>query len=342
MSNNNSCKLCRLNKADKTGSHFLPHFLLKRIDNIDGSTARDKELGFLIGERDTTSYIGRAVLPEQFEEVFGELSEEEAKAMKNPSVEDYVFCKDCETKFSAIEGEYSKTIGYYNGESEYVNKILKELAFLFWVSVLWRVSISKKYGLILIEGEEELLRSFLINHLKEKVSDINIAQIEGDQQGMKLAYRLIRCPQYPDPTFLLCHWKHTNPYTILIDEYVLFFYFNSDMIDKTKQDFFGFENYLNKPSTNTLKQGERIMPIKESEFKNCLWNLAIYLADARLKHYNWLFDEIYKKLQGTLMPEDLKKAILNEIMSEEKKLGRKYTYDDLCKTMYQEIKKYQG
>lgn len=30
------CNLCKENDADKKGSHIVPHFLLKRIENIEG------------------------------------------------------------------------------------------------------------------------------------------------------------------------------------------------------------------------------------------------------------------------------------------------------------------
>lgn len=30
------CLLCNTNEADKTGSHIIPHFLMKMIDNQKG------------------------------------------------------------------------------------------------------------------------------------------------------------------------------------------------------------------------------------------------------------------------------------------------------------------
>ncbi len=43
-----NCLLCYENPADKTGSHIVPHFLVKRIDNEPGQSGRDKEMGFVI------------------------------------------------------------------------------------------------------------------------------------------------------------------------------------------------------------------------------------------------------------------------------------------------------
>jgi hypothetical protein len=340
----NDCKLCKINKADRTGSHYLPHFLLKRIDNVDGSSGRDKELGFIIGETDTKSYIGRAVLPEQFEESFGELSDDELKAMKNPAIEDHVFCSSCETKFSRIEGEYAKTLSIYEKEKQYSSKIPSELAMLFWASVVWRASISKKYGMILKEEEEDVLRVFLDSHLKEKIAEIDLAQIKQDENFNGIGYRLIRCPDYQYPTYLLCHPQLISPYSIIIDEFVLFFYFNVDNIGKEQIDFFGLQKFEANAPINTKSSGENILGAAECLFLECMENLTGFLAELRIKKYNWIFDEVHRKMggKGDAMPAELKKSILAQITSNEKKLGRRYNFEDLTKTMYNEMKKYTG
>jgi len=45
-----NCKLCKNKPADKKGSHIVPHFLLKRIENEEGKSERDYEIGFSIGQ----------------------------------------------------------------------------------------------------------------------------------------------------------------------------------------------------------------------------------------------------------------------------------------------------
>ena len=63
------CKLCKKNEADKKGSHIIPHFLMKRIDNEIGRKGRDMEVGFSVGEFDTIPYFGRSVLPEKINDI---------------------------------------------------------------------------------------------------------------------------------------------------------------------------------------------------------------------------------------------------------------------------------
>src|SRR5690554_2297226 len=105
-----NCLLCDENPADKTGSHIVPHFLAKRIDNEPGESGRDKEMGFVITEDSTTSYFGRSVQPEKLEEIYGEVTDELIENNSIDGIVDNYFCSDCETNLAIIESEYAKTI----------------------------------------------------------------------------------------------------------------------------------------------------------------------------------------------------------------------------------------
>ncbi|MGB6084903.1 hypothetical protein [Moheibacter sp.] len=102
------CLLCKENEPDKTGSHIVPHFLIKRIDNDDNQKGRDKELGFILGDTTTSTYFGRLIQPEKLEEVFGEVTDDLISNNKIDGIVDYYFCSDCEKKFSNIESIYAK------------------------------------------------------------------------------------------------------------------------------------------------------------------------------------------------------------------------------------------
>jgi small subunit ribosomal protein S6 len=60
----NKCKRCHTNFADKKGSHLVPHFLLKRIENIEGKTQRDYEIGYVFEKFNVSSHFGRSVQDE--------------------------------------------------------------------------------------------------------------------------------------------------------------------------------------------------------------------------------------------------------------------------------------
>jgi hypothetical protein len=335
-----ACNLCQINEATKSGSHIVPHFMMKRIDNVRGSSGRDNELGFTIGEFETTSYFGRSVLPEKLNNVFGEITEEDIKKNQNPLIDDDMFCSECEERISQIENRYSKTLDAKGSDS----KIQGGLSFLFWVSVLWRVSISRKLGLILEKKEEEKLRRILDNYLKSDIKSIEMGRLNEDTDCQNLCYRIIRSPDYSDneATFLFCHPSFKRPYSLIIDEYVLFFYFKKGYVDNLVQSFFGFENEIKKKPINTVKAGETKILIEKPRFNDFMNKLLAFFGKRIINDYNWMLDEIHKKLGGTgiSMPSELKSKIISNITSEESKLGRRYTFDMFIKTVCDELSIY--
>lgn len=335
-----NCLLCKSHPADKTGSHIIPFFLLKRIDNEVGNPSRGRELGFRIGERDTTSYFGRSVSPEKLSELFGEISDEEIDQNKIPLIEDNYFCTDCEKRLANIENEYSSTLEVHEENS----KITPEFGFLFWVSILWRISVFKNQGLILKTKEEELLRIILNEYLPLDINQFKFDDIRTDSSCLNLFYRLIRCPDYSltSATYLFCHNFFKMPYTIIIDEYVLFFYFKKGHIDKLIQDTFGFEKNLKGKPINTVVNGEIKILFDKTEFKVCLEKVERLFVEKRFDYYRMLLDGIHKKLTATdnPMPQNLKDAVINRLVTTENRLGRKYTFDHFLKSTYDELIKF--
>lgn len=261
------------------------------------------------------------------------------KKESSPIVVDHFFCTDCEIKLSQFENEYAKTLT--NNESD--SKIASEIALLFWITVIWRVSIFRKQGLILQPKEEEKLRRILDRRMGIKINDFNSQKAKDDDELKGLCYRLIRCPCYSEnaATYLFCHPNHTRPYSLIIGKYILFFYFKKGHVDNLVQSFFGLENHIKKSHINTVESGERKIILNEKDFKSALDKLIELIADIRNTNYNWLFDEAHKKFggKGDIMPSELKQAIMNNLNNKEKKLGRKQTFEDLIKSMYEEMKK---
>lgn len=218
------CALCKFNPADKTGSHIVPHFLLKQIDNAEGETGRDRELGFVIEPFDTKSYIGRSTNPEKIEKTFGELSDEEIEQKKErPLVVDHIFCSSCESRLAKIESLYAETLKK-SDTKQYDSGIESELGLLFWISVLWRMSINRKSGKRLRRSEEELIRRNLNRFLPETADSFDVTKIKEANELSGLSYKLMRSPAYSEDssTFLLFHPEFNTPYSLLIGEYILF------------------------------------------------------------------------------------------------------------------------
>jgi hypothetical protein len=337
------CLLCKDKDADKKGSHIVPHFLLKRIENVEGKSGRDYELGFYIEEFDTQSYFGRSVQKEKLDEIYGELSDEEIEKNKHPLIVDNFFCSDCEKRLSVIESEYAKTLKK-TGEDNFESGVPSEIGLLFWMSVIWRMSVNKKSGVQLTKGENEILRRILNRSLAETIDKIDIKKMQESKDLKKISYKLIRCPEYSNefPTFLLFHPEFRKPYSILVDEYLLLFSFKSNFDNYKSKSFFGFKDEIKSASINKVNTNETIKTISQETLKNINDGIVEKMKTIRVTNIDEFLNKVHIAMggEGTFMPEEVRSEIMQELTSTEKALGRKYNIRDLRDSTYKIMKKY--
>jgi len=337
------CRLCKEKAADKKGSHIVPHFLLKRIENVEGKTDRDYELGFYIEEFDTKSYFGRAILPDKLEEIYGTLSDEEIEKNKHPLVVDNYFCSDCEKRLSVIESVYSKTLDTVD-DGKYKSGISSDIGLLFWMSVFWRMSIHMRSGVKLTSGENETLRRILNRTLTQSLDSIDISQMESSKDLKKITYKLIRCPKFSDknPTFLLFHPDFDKPYSLLIDEYIVFLSLKNNYVHYKTREFFGIKNEIFDLTTNYVGTDEEISTISDDKLKTVNDAIIIKMKTLRMSHLDKFFNKLHVAAggHGSVMPDEIRTQIMDELTSTEKKLGRKYTIQDLRDSTMKIMKKY--
>jgi hypothetical protein len=338
-----NCLLCKTNPADKKGSHIVPHFLLKRVENIEGKKDRDYELGFVIQEFETKVHFGRSVSVEILDDIFGELTDNEINENRHPLIVDNYFCSNCEDRFAIIESEYSKTLEKFD-DKLYHSGIPAEIGLLFWASVIWRVSINKKSGIELTKNQNETLRRILNRILSNKLSGINFENMRTSKDLKKISYRLLRCPNYSinNATHMVFHPTFKHPYSLLIDEFLLFFAFNDNYNDYQSIDFFGIKEEVFEAPLNKFNDDEQVYPIDKQKLEDFNMGLINYMKNQRVKKLNLFWDKLHVSLggRGKAMPENIKKELFAELTSEEKKLGRKYNLEDLRNTTFKVLKKY--
>lgn len=156
-----NCALCRVAKADKTGSHLAPNFLIHGAFSFDRKGGRFRE----IVTRDNLNmqsrwlYYGPDVSPEAISADRGRgLTDEELQGNINVLECDNLFCSGCEARFALLESEYAK---FYRGEKTAVNA---RVAYLFWISVFWRMGVGRMS--IFLDGEDEFaMRGILDRHI---------------------------------------------------------------------------------------------------------------------------------------------------------------------------------
>lgn len=164
------CLLCRKASATTTNSHIVPRFIVQRFFNLDGSNTRDREAVESWSLQDNEKYrdFGTDASADIFEKVLGytALQAEIDEYTKTRTLaRDYVFCPHCEKRFGVIESLYSEILR--NPRREYPHAI----PYLFWLSVIWRMS-AVGMGIKLSPSHEEKLRKILDSSLADKKDEI--------------------------------------------------------------------------------------------------------------------------------------------------------------------------
>ncbi len=261
------CLLCRKNKADKTGSHLVPHLLIGQTFSYDGSDERDKviveEASLAGGARNR--YFGRQVYDDTVQELLGRsfTDDELESEIKKPNAltRDYVFCHDCEDRFGVIESYYAEI------KDDNINKYSTQVPYLFWLSVAWRMSVGGM-GFKMTTGHEEKLRKVLDRALALKREDLVLEQSKLGH----CAYTLQRANDTRDETLgILAVHTPTKPYLALIGN-LLFRFFTSESAAIS----FGKKNGWTTEELNTGRSPEKVTEISFIDF----WRAKREILDA--------------------------------------------------------------
>lgn len=217
--NDTRCCLCRVMPANKTGSHMVPNFLAHPTFSWDGKGKRFHEAlnhDFINALERNCQFYGREVPDWRF--ALGEgkkdVSEEDIKKNVNQLEYDNEFCSHCENRFGVLEMAYSQ---FYNGQQK---KIHPRVAYLFWLSVLWRMSMGSMS--IFMDIHEELaLHKLLDDNMLNTVKEIE----ESDTDLADWRYAMYKADNLRvGDKGILGHPKECPPYVVMYNDLVMVFY----------------------------------------------------------------------------------------------------------------------
>lgn len=328
VSNKNLCKLCNAETAGKTGSHIIPHFILKYVDNEAGTKSRDKELGLKIGDSGVDAYFGRAILPESIEKILGDYQKEELN--KSDLIVDHLFCKVCEDFFGRIESDYS-LLNFNQIKSD---AKIAETSFLFWLSIFWRVSLIK-FGGFMLKGSHGIL-------IQRILKSRRYSNVDGGVES-QVGYRIIRCEKVPDefPSGIFFHPFHTMPYMAVVGGYVLQLFVKKSHLTTVKRMFFGFEENFKNEKLSTIKTFHGLGVISSSAYNTGMNRLLYWLHDKQNLNWRYKLDNVFALLNlGKKMPESIKQEILYKLYNSELPIGRKYRTEEVSVIVYSVLIKY--
>lgn len=319
------CALCLLKEADKKGSHLVPHFLMKTVDNIDDKIGRDLELGFEMGKGHVKGYFGGSVLPERLEPVFGEITEEDIQGARSSMIVDYLLCTNCENRLAKLESNYSKSLKTYSAEPFFSTEDSFH-SLIFWLSIFWRLSVSENKAFKLSESHEQQLRLLIDKGLDATDPD---AYIEEAQNSItQIGYRLLRCVGYTakNSAFVFLNNANDHPYCMLVGEFACFLYMDGQTVDKQSQKFLGLETVALEASLNTCFKGEQILPIAGEVFAEACRQVVEIWKEDFLAEVGEMCDAVHLKFVGSgEMNPTIKSHVIYTIAYDENPLGRKYT-----------------
>lgn len=264
------CLLCKKKPADKPGSHMVPHLLIARTFSYDGSKDREKVVVDVtnLSEGYKEKYFGHHVYDDTVNELIGrsltddEIEEENKKV--NALTRDYVFCEDCEKRFSTIESYYAEIL---DGKKNYP----PEIPYLFWLSVMWRMSVGEM-GCKMDRDHEEKLRKVLDKCLAIKREDI----ITKRSKLGYCAYSLYRANDTRDETLgIFGHHSSTIPYQALMGDILINFYASS-----SRAHSFCRQHHLPEEDLNEGQEPEKMREMSFIEF----WCVKRQILDEIWRH----------------------------------------------------------
>lgn len=258
-----NCLICQKNKADKTGSHIIPQFIIESMIN-DGAEGRNKEQSFRLGAFGSNFNFGSSVLPEKLEETLGRpINEEEIEESIAGShyVIDNIFCTSCEKKLSVFESLYSEKIKPIIERKEELPDNLSMLLYTFWKSIILRISVVRFGNFSLPKELENNLREE-INYILDFDSKSLVSKCNELQKEQKLLVLYYPNPIDSGRNFIMPNPNRSFPFVILCNEYTLIFDYKSESEKTDALRGFGLDKPFDSSDINYISDIDRELLIK--------------------------------------------------------------------------------
>lgn len=293
------CKFCKVKEADKKNTHYLTDAIIRNCLNLNGSNQREKGFYFTIDSR--TTFIESKFQRIDEETLIGKLgrkpTEEEIENAKNntPCSVDYVFCSECEKKFTEIETEFIQKILPKFREDDLTGKedihILDNiLCRNFFYLQIFRSAVCDAEIYQLSSEFIEKLRTILFN----KEMDISIP--------LSITYlQTTGGPEYYTENFV-GPVSGQNPYIIFMNDFVIQHYDSEDNI--AFDEFYGLNIETDYKTYINIDEKEFIFKIiSNKERKELHNNISQYKAKSDIKDFDYKFEQLFLLLFGIYPPQ---------------------------------------
>ncbi len=216
-----TCLLCKQKLADKTGSHYTPAGIIKRVI---GKRDYEEAYGLTASEASTSKFMGRS-----------NLNNTSTTIQKPEHVEDHIFCSDCEERLGILEGichpVLDKMIDDLEAEKVSTKKTAKfnryavlpkvhsNIMLVYFYSVIWRQALQQllDFGTHIFDAQfMEDLRKIIHTEIYKTTQEI----IDTDMSDYP-PLSLLCTPHYDDLTacFINPNTTPSNPELFYVGPY---------------------------------------------------------------------------------------------------------------------------
>ena len=233
------CALCRNAHPDKKNSHLIPQMIINHLVNFKPSSERGFEC--IIEENDAMTerrlYFGRDINNDIIDSIgLRPRTEEEiqiAKFIPNPATRDHIFCTHCEDRFTGIETKYKaiqESLKRWSIQQSRLplhkrtNPIYDyRIPYLFWLSVIWRMSVGNMAIKLSLE-EEEKIRTILDKCLIDKRT-VDADKLNEDDFCFYYTHELcFDYHKFNEPVCITGRRDNINPHVIIVGNHIICFY----------------------------------------------------------------------------------------------------------------------
>ena len=295
-----------------------------KVFSYDGSGRRDKEVMFTMTPYENKVYVG-AIPDTKLDELFDQekltdkrINEE---LRNNTASKDYIFCPECEANLSKyLETPYAE---HYSKEKS----IQPDIAYFFWLSIVWRMSISIQFQFVLTKDIESNLGKCLNEYMEAIANKQDVTPII---EQCNFSYRLLRCSSYlPNGSAYLGgkYVDNTKTLTLTLGDIVLCANFDrKNIILSPNYTYLGLESIIKSAHSNFGIDAQQCVNVEREIFECAINKFIKEISRRQLLKQKELADKIWNTvgLPGD-MPDNVFEYFMKRLYSEEVKQGDKKT-----------------
>ena len=266
------CSLRRKLPANAVGSHMAPNFLAHPSLSYDQRGKRYHEATDRFSINDLAnplSFYGAEVPPERMQVTLGhEVTDSDIAKNVNLLEYDNYFCAPCEHRFSILETAYAE---YYHNPRKSIHP---RIAYLFWLSVLWRMGLSRM-GLYLDAADEFSLREILDRAILEDVKSI-VNDTSDLGTWCYAVYRAEGIHRYDKGVFGSRQEK--SPYVLLLNDLIVVLFNNKP----DTETYTCGPLQIDTATLNSWQKNETILPAD----RRCFMDMRDWIVETSYQYYD--------------------------------------------------------